>query len=61
MKNKLASDFVLEKLTELQKQYYLLYPLPYVYPSDNGKMAQLIADSIDIAVIAKNKAGANMS
>ena len=43
-----AVDIALEKLYEAQKEIYESYPPPYVFPSTEGRVAQLIADTINM-------------
>jgi hypothetical protein len=49
-------DIALEYLLKAQKEIYEQCPPPYEFPSDNGRVAQLISDAINTATIIKNKA-----
>ena len=55
-----AVDIALEKLHEAQKQIYEDFPPPYTFPSNEGRVAQLIADAINMAMIIKQKSLTNI-
>lgn len=48
-------DMVLEKLKEIQNDILEFNPPPYEYPSDAGRINQLISDTINMAEIIKKK------
>ena len=55
MEQNIIIDTALEKLKEAQNEIYQLAPPPYPYPSINGRVAQLISDTINMLVIIKQK------
>ena len=50
-----AVDIALEQLTKAKTQIAEQYPPPYDFPSDIGRVAQLVDDSINTAKIIKKK------
>jgi hypothetical protein len=55
MEQKMAVDVALEKLKEAQVEIYKLDSPPYPYPSINGRVAQLVSDTINMLGIIKQK------
>jgi hypothetical protein len=50
-----AVDILLKHINNAQTEFRKNYPPPYNYPSDTGRTAQLISDTINAATIIKNK------
>jgi len=59
MEAKTAVDILIERLKQAQTEIYELAPPPYDYPSDMGRITQLISDSLNMAEIIKQKATTN--
>ena len=50
-----AVDIALEQFYKAKQELVEKYPPPYAFPSDTGRVAQLIEDSINAAMIIKRK------
>jgi hypothetical protein len=59
MEQKIAVDILIAYLTQALSEIYALYPPPYEYPSDLGRVTQLASDSINMAEIIKMKSTSN--
>lgn len=59
METKTAVDILIERLKQAQADIYELYPPPYEYPSDLGRVTQLASDSLNMAEIIKRKTTTN--
>jgi len=59
MEQKTAVDIAIEHLKQAQAEVYALVQPPYEYPSDNGRVAQLLSDSLNMAEIIKLKSNTN--
>ena len=49
-----STDIYLKKLNEAKTEIYNLCPPPYAFPSDTGRLWQLLNDSITSAQIIKS-------
>jgi hypothetical protein len=59
METTTAVDILIERLTQAQSEIYELYPPPYEFPSDLGRVTQLVSDSLNTAKIIKSKSASN--
>ena len=59
MKQKTSVDIALEYLKKAQQEIYEQNPPPYSFPSDDGRVAQMLADSINMIEIIKKKSLTN--
>ena len=50
-----ATDIILEHLYKAKQELIEKYPPPYEFPSNTGRVAQLVEDSINTALIIKKK------
>jgi hypothetical protein len=48
-------ELSLTKLRELQEQFYASYPPPYEFPTDAGRIAQVISDAINTIIVIERK------